>query len=70
MGFNIYAIEMAPFGPFVAFITGCVAFYIIVAEIEDNPLEEMANPQGMKMFAIKRHELPEDFVYFCAQCGV
>ena len=30
----------------------------------------MANPQGLKVFAVERHGLPEDFVYFPALCGV
>ena len=34
------------------------------------PQEEMANPQGMKVFAVERHELPEDIVSFPALCGV
>ena len=41
-----------------------------MAEMEVSPQEEMANPQGMKMFAVERHELPEDFVTFPALCGV
>ena len=34
------------------------------------PQEEIANPQGIKVFAVERHGLPEDFVYFPAPCGV
>ena len=30
----------------------------------------MANLQGMKVFAVERNGLPEDFVYFPAVCGV
>ena len=41
-----------------------------MAEMEVIPQEEMANPQGMKVFAFERHGLPEDFVYFPALCGV
>ena len=41
-----------------------------MAEMEVSPQEEMANLQGMKVFAVKRPELPEDFVYFPALCGV
>ena len=33
------------------------------AEVEINSQEEMANPQGMKLFAVERHGLPEDFLY-------
>ena len=42
----------------------------VVAEMEVSPQEEMANPQGMKVFAVERPGLPEDFVYFPALCGV
>ena len=41
-----------------------------MAEMEVSPQEERANPLGMKVFATERHELPEDFVYFPALCGV
>ena len=41
-----------------------------MAEMEVSPQEEMANPQGMKVFAVERHELPEDFVPLPALCGV
>ena len=41
-----------------------------MAEMEVSPLEEMANPQGMKVFAVVRPGIPEDFVYFPALCGV
>ena len=41
-----------------------------MAKMEVSPEEEMANPQGMKVFAVERHGLPEDFVYFPALCGV
>ena len=40
------------------------------AEVEINSQEEMANPQGMKLFAVERHGLPEDFVYCPTMCGV
>ena len=39
-------------------------------ETEVSPQEEMANSQGMEVFAVERHGLPEDFVYFSALCGV
>ena len=35
-----------------------------------SPQEEMANPQDMKAFAVERHKLFENFVYFRALCGV
>ena len=41
-----------------------------MVEMEVSPQEEVANPQGMKVFAVDRHGLPEDFVYFRALCGV
>ena len=41
-----------------------------MAEMEVSSQEEMANPQGMKVFAIERHGLPEDFVSFPDPCGV
>ena len=41
-----------------------------MVEIEVGPQEEMANPQGMKVFAVERHGLPENFVSFPALCGV
>ena len=41
-----------------------------MAKIEVSPQVEMANPQGMKVFAVERPGLPEDFVYFPALCGV
>ena len=40
------------------------------AEMEGSPHEEMANPQGMKVFAVERSGLPEYFVCFPALCGV
>ena len=40
-----------------------------MAEMEVSPLEEMANPQGMKVFAVERHGLLEYFVSFLALCG-
>ena len=52
--------EMAPFGPCAAFIKG----------FEVSPQEEMANLQGMKVFAVERHGLLEDFAPFRTLCGV
>ena len=42
-----------------------------MAEMEVSPQEEMANPQGMKVFAVERPGLPEDFVSFllCVECS-
>ena len=42
----------------------------VVAEMGVSPQEKMANPQGMKVFAVERYGLPEDFVSFPALCGV
>ena len=41
-----------------------------MVEMEVSPHEGMANPQGMKVFTVERHGLPEDFVSFPALCGV
>ena len=41
-----------------------------MVEMEVSPQEEMANPQGMKVFPVERPGLPGDFVYFPALCGV
>ena len=38
--------------------------------MEVSPQEEMANPEGMKVFAVERPGLSEDFVSFSALCGV
>ena len=42
-----------------------------MAEIEVNPPEEMANSQGVKVFAVERHELPEILCLFllCVECN-
>ena len=40
-----------------------------LAEREVSPQEEMANPQDMKVLAVERHRLSEDFVSFDALCG-
>ena len=42
----------------------------VMAEKEVSPQEEMTDPQGMKVFAVERPGLPEDFVSFPAPCGV
>ena len=41
-----------------------------MSEIQVRPQEEMADPQDMKVFAVERHGLPEDFAYFRALRGV
>ena len=40
-----------------------------MTEMKVSPQEEMARLQGMKVFAVERHGLPEHFVYFSALCG-
>ena len=41
-----------------------------MAEMEVSPQEEMANPQEMKVFAVERPGLPENFVFFhCVECS-
>ena len=42
----------------------------VMAKMEVSPQEEMANPQGMQVFAVERPGLTEDFVFFPALCGV
>ena len=58
--------EMAPFGPFAALIKAVA----VMAEMGVSPQEQMSNPQGMKVFAVERHGLPEVFGSFPALCGV
>ena len=41
-----------------------------MAKMEVSLQEEMVNPQGMKGFAVEKHGLPEECVYFPAMCGV
>ena len=36
----------------------------VIAEMKFSPQEDMANPQGMKVFVVERQGLPEDFVSF------
>ena len=38
--------------------------------MEVSPQEEIANPQALKVFAVERPGLLEDFVPFPALCGV
>ena len=46
-------------------LSGAVAGMV---EMEVSPQEEMAHPQGVKVVAVERHGLPEDFVSFPALC--
>ena len=41
-----------------------------MVEMEVSPQEEMVNLQGMKAFAVERHRLPEEFLYFPTLCEV
>ena len=41
-----------------------------MAEMKVSPQEELANPQGLKVYAVERPGLPEDFMSFPALCGV
>ena len=41
-----------------------------MAKMKVSPQKKIANPQGIKVFAVERPGLPEDFVYFPALCGV
>ena len=68
MRLNVCFNEMTPFGPLSTFIKGCTV--AVMGEMEVRPQEEMANPQGMKAFAVERHGLPEDFAPLRALCGV
>ena len=36
----------------------------VMTEMEASPQEEMVDQQGMKVFAVERHRLPEYFTYF------
>ena len=69
MRLNVSALtKMAPFGLlYFQLLSMAVA---VMAEIVVSPQEEMTNPQGAKVFAVERHGLPEDFVYFRALCGI
>ena len=44
---------------------------VAMAEMEVSPQEEMADSQGMKVFAVERPGFPEDFVFFllCVECN-
>ena len=58
MRLNICVNKKAPFGPFAAFIKGCITFHS-GGRNRGQPTqeEEMANPQGTKVFAVERHDL-------------
>ena len=54
--------KMAPFRSFAALLKGCSSY----GRNGGQPQREMASPQGMKVCAVERRSLPEDFVYFPA----
>ena len=66
MRLNVCFNETALFGQFAALIKGCSSY----GRNGGQPTREMANPQGIKVFAVERPGLPEDFVSFPALCGV
>ena len=66
MRLNVCFNEMALFGPFAA-LSRAIA---VMAEMEASPQGGMANSQGMKVFAVERPGLPEDYVSFPALRGV
>ena len=41
-----------------------VSPFTVVAEMEVSRQGKMANPQGMKVFAVERHRLSDDFMSF------
>ena len=75
MRLNVCFNEIALFG---LFALGAFRFFFkllskavaAMVEMEVSPQEKIANPQGMKVFAVERPGLPEDFVSFPALCGV
>ena len=69
MWFNVCVNDMVPFGPFAAFIKGCITFYSSDRN-EVNPQDNMAKPQGVKVFTVERYGLPEDFVHIRFLCDV
>ena len=46
------------------------AFFTVVADLEVSPQDRMANPKGLKVFAVERYELPNVFVSCRALCDV
>ena len=68
MPFNVCFNKVPPFRLFAAFIKGCSTY--------DRDGRNGGQPtrgddsQGMKVFAVGKQGLPEDFVYFRALCGV
>ena len=69
MRLNVCFNEMALFG-YLGHLQLLSKVVAAMAEMEVSPQEEMANPKAMKVFAVERPGLSEDFVYFPALCGV
>ena len=51
-------------------LSRAVSPFTVVAEMKVSPQDEMTDPQGMKVFAVGRNGLPQDFMSFRALCGV
>ena len=66
MRLNAYFNEMVTLRSFAAVVKA----ESDISEMEVSLQGEMANPQGMKLFAVERRSLPEDCVCFPALCGV
>ena len=72
MRLNVCFNEMALFGLFAALILQLLSKAVAaMAEIEVSPQEEMANPQGMKVFAAERPGLLKISCLFllCVECN-
>ena len=61
---------MVPFGPFAAFIKECITFDVSGRNGGQLTRRGIANPQGIKVFAVEIYRLPGDLLYFRALCGV
>ena len=68
-GFMSASMKWRHLGHFQLFSAVVLAF-TAVTEVRVSPQNDMANLQGMKVFAVERHGLPVDFVYFRVLCGV
>ena len=66
MRLNVSFNEMALFGLFAALIKGCSSY----GRNRGQSTRGDGNPQGMKVFAVERPGLPEDFMSFPALCEV
>ena len=66
MRLNVCFNEMALFGSFAALIKGCSSY----GRNGSQPTREDDSPARLKVFAVERPGLPEDFVSFPALCGI